>query len=250
MNDHKEKIEYLSKCRLSLENYLEVENRFFKFANTIYVWDEWDQKKILSTLSLANLMTNICIGLEESIKLLLSNPLNDLNGEFLSYIESSPVRISRRSELIREIKTGDYSNVGLNLLLDFKNFRKLFNSFSDQILYIRPPTNITFFDMFAKNNQKPEWYKSYEDIKHNIFSKYKKATIELTIDSLGAYYLLATIVAHEASTLQVSHGNKEYFPWYEGKIEIDTNVKFATSKHWLSHFKSNEFINISVKKPK
>lgn len=88
-----EEQKYATKCRLSMENYLALEERFFEFADTIYVWDEWDQKKVLSTLSLANLLTNICIGLEESLKLLLSNPLNNLKDEFKNYINEPTTKV-------------------------------------------------------------------------------------------------------------------------------------------------------------
>lgn len=240
--------DYTAKCRLSLENYLELENHFFKFANTIYVWDEWVQKKVLSTLSLANLLTNICIGLEESLKLFLQHPLNNLKEELKKYIKTSSLEIKRKNERLKEIEIEDYREISLKILLDFKGFRTLLNNSSRELIYVRPPMTISFEKLFGEDGSKPTWYNAYEEIKHNIFSTYKKASIDLVFDALGAYYLVSKIIAHEGSAFELAQSKLSYFPWYNGEIKIDNSVKFPTSKNWLSHFKSEHFINISIKR--
>lgn len=100
------------------------------------------------------------------------------------------------------------------------------------------------------DGHKPTWYDAYEEIKHNIFSAYKSASLALVLEALGAYYLLAKIIAYEASAFELPKNRSTYFPWHDGEIKIDTTVKFATAKHWPSHFKSEHFINISIKHKK
>lgn len=45
---------------------------------------------------------------------------------------------------------------------------------------------------------------------------------------------------------EIGGGNDDVF-WYEGVFEKDHNVRFPSSPHWLSHFKSKHFTNISIK---
>lgn len=245
-------IEYITKCRLSLENYLRIEKDFFEFADTIYIWDQWGKKKEMSTLSLANLLINTCIGLEETLKLLLTNPKNNLNKKILTYTQIKHKNSSDKwiKKYLHELENENYSNTKIIDLLDFSVFRSLLNKSSSKIIYIRPPMSINFSDdlLFGNTGKKPKWYDAYEDVKHNIFSTYSKASIELVFDALAAYFLLAKIIAHEASPFEPSKETKEYFPWTEGEINIDNRVTFPTSPHWLSHFKSKHFININIKK--
>jgi len=231
-------------CRLSLENYLEQEKIFFSFADTIYVWDKWDVKKTIFTLALANMFTNICMALEQSLKLLIQNPLNNLKPNFARSFGKKDVR-NKKTRLL-EIKNDNYKEVGLKYFLDFKQFRAKLNKASVEVLYARPPGFIQFENLFGKKNEKPEWYEKYEEVKHNMLSAYELATVSLVMDALASYYLVASIIAQEGSSLELPENRKKYFPWYEGKIRRTNKVTFPTSPHWLSHFKSNHFFRIEI----
>lgn len=142
------------KCKLSMENYLEVEKRFFDFVDVIYVWDNYDKKAKISTLSLANLLVNICTGIEESLKLLILNPHHELKDDFLAYMKENKVDKQRNKKIFKEIQEYNFSNVSLNDILNFKNFRIMLNRGSKQVEYVRTPMRIKFSNLFNRGGAK------------------------------------------------------------------------------------------------
>src|SRR3989338_3966383 len=153
MNEFK----YLSLCRLSTENYLQLEQSLFEFADIVYMYDDWENKKKISTMQLANLHGSICSGIEEALKLILVNPQNDLINEFTIHIDTLAISNKHKKAIKKELKVGRLDNVKLKWILDFKNFRKTLNNFSPAVIFSKPPFQISFPKNFSRKGAKPKW---------------------------------------------------------------------------------------------
>lgn len=240
--------EYLSLCRLSTDNYLQLENVLFKFADTVYVYDDWENKGKIFTMQLANLYGSICSGIEEAIKLFLVNPKNNLIKNFISYIDTLPINENYKKDIKKDLEGEILDNVKLKWILDFNGFREKLNEFSGAVIFSKPPFEISFQENFGEQNTKPRWFDIYEGIKHNFFSKYPGATLEIVFEALAAYYLIARMLANEATFIVQPEWQSGYYTWYEANICADRSLHVGASENDIQHFKSKHFEALSLRK--
>ncbi|NBS69665.1 hypothetical protein EBT31_12235 [bacterium] len=240
------KSDYLKLCRLCTDHFLELERKFFTFCELVYVFDNWEAKKTISTMELANLLSSICASTEESAKLLLVNPRNNLVDKFLEHLETKNSWGRQKDQIKQELLAENLGNIRFVWILDFLNFRSKLNEYSRAVHFQRSPFGLVFSDNFGDG--KPGWFTIYEDIKHNFYSKYKTAQIDIVFDALAANYLLSRILAHETATMANPKWQGGYLPWYEMQVSTGSPTMLGVPTNYLPNFKSNYFEGIWLQK--
>lgn len=236
---------YANKCELCADNYLLLERSYFDFLDKVYAHDDWEGKKNISTMELAHQLNAICAGIEETFKLLLQNPNNDLTQEFIEHLQGIEPAPQRVGEIIRELNQGNFDRVKIQWILNFKSFKEKLNTFSAHIKYPRKTSCYHFTDLFEGCGFKPSWYQAHENIKHNFFSKYQEATIDVILNALAAYYLLTKVLVHEAIFIVNPEFQGGHYPWYEARVNIFTGQMIGAPKNYIAKFDSDHFETLS-----
>lgn len=163
------------------EDYLWLEEEFLNFVKYVPLVD--NHKEVWS-MKLANLLLLIGSSIDSFLKNSLQYCLNILIEEYSQEDNNNSQKLSEFEAYQNQL---DSDNTNMRI------FREVFNEFynlSDEKVYVLSNKwELNPFNAWSENRS-PKWWDVYRKLKHNRIEHREKCTLEVTLNALGALFLL------------------------------------------------------------